>query len=117
MTPFEGVVVGHGRVELESGRVVSVPHIKGVRRWDTVHVYWDYVRGRPLRMARINPRAELDETPAPPQEHGLSGEEAPETDDSDLDSGALSPVGVEAGDSGFWCLELSSGRLAAAGVE
>lgn len=58
MKPLRGVVVGGGRmleVRLASGRIVSVPHTKGIRRWDAVNVCWDYVKGRAVSVEVRDP--------------------------------------------------------------
>ena len=125
MRPLKGVVVGGGRmleVRLASGRIVSVPHTKGVRRWDVVDVYWDFLKGVPVRVERRNLITEEAEIPEPTPV-GEEGESPPEEDeeseasDSDSESGALcQEVGcVGSAESDFWSLVLSDGVLASGG--
>lgn len=116
MRPLRGVVVGGGRmleVRMASGRIVSVPHTKGVRRWDAVDVHWDYVKGRAVSVSKRDAGAEIFEVSAESETlHGV-GEEP---EDLELPgSGALSPCSGEVGESEFWELVLSDGSLAAAG--
>lgn len=122
MKALRGIVVGtctEGlRVRLQSRRIVTAPHTRGVRRWDSVLVFWDYRHDRVASVERRNPQAELSEQPPEPRSPDNVGDEPPAGDyEVDLSgSGALCPLGVESGDSGFWELVLSDGSLAAAGV-
>lgn len=118
MTPLRGVVVGSGRVRLASGRIVTVPRVPGVRKYDAVAVLWDYIRNEPVSMAKWNPNAKSEELPDEPVPLHEVAEPAGEDEFLEyLDSGALDPLGVESGESGYWELVLSDGSLAAAGVE
>lgn len=113
MRPLRGVVVGGGRmleVKLASGRIVSVPHTKGVRRWDAVDVYWDYVKGRAVGVSKRDPGAETHEVTVEPETLHEVGEEP-----VDLDLELSTRVLDGSGESGFWELVLSDGSLAAAG--
>lgn len=119
MKPLRGVVVGGGRmleIRLASGRIVSVPHTKGIRRWDAVNVSWDYVKGRAVSVEARDPDREAREiTDEPETLHGV-GEEG-DSDSDILESGALLLSSEwDSGESGFWDLELSDGSLAAGGV-
>lgn len=123
MRPLRGVVVGGGRmleVKLASGRIVSVPHTKGIRRWDAVDVYWDFLKGVPVRVERRNTTTDETEIPEhdPVGEEGESPQEEDEDSDeseSDSESGALYPGCVEVGESEFWDLRLSDGVVAGGG--
>lgn len=119
MQGVKGVVVGSGRVRLSSGRIVSVPRVTGIKRYDVVIVHWDYRYNEPIRMVPYNPNEELLEDSVQPETLQYEGDE-PDEDTDLLDTGALIPSfdGAGAsGASGFWHLVLSDGSLAGGGVE
>lgn len=116
MRPLRGVVVGGGQmleIKLASGRIVSVPHTKGVRRWDAVNVHWDYVKGRAVGVSKRDPDAETREVSAEPETLHEEGESFDESSHLGLELSDCPSIG--SGESGFWELVLSDGSLAAAG--